>query len=89
MAFLSPILSNTLQNATTLGTEKALTGPISRGDIETIKSHLQALTKASDQYAHLYKKIGIETLKLSTRDQPLLSEVRPEISNLFEEINDG
>lgn len=40
---LMPLFANNAQNMQTFGCEKALTGPVSRGDAETVRKHLQAL----------------------------------------------
>lgn len=40
---LSPLLSATLSNLEELGPEAALTGPIVRGDVDTVRAHLAAV----------------------------------------------
>lgn len=57
---LRPLLQGTLQNVKSLGLEKALTGPILRGDLGTVRRHLEALEgapEAKDVYAALGKRI--------------------------------
>ena len=41
-----PIIFQTLRNYQNLGPAKAFSGPIVRGDVETVRAHLKALTKA-------------------------------------------
>jgi len=53
--------------AVSKGPEKALTGPIARGDIETIVGHLNAL-KNNAELSVLYKYLGFEALKISNLD---------------------
>ena len=43
---MMPIIRQTLRNYETLGPARAFTGPIARGDLETIRSHLAALAQA-------------------------------------------
>src|SRR5699024_372000 len=43
-ATLRPLLSAALDNALTMG-DAALTGPIVRGDVETVRAHLQEITR--------------------------------------------
>ena len=53
---MRPIISQTLANHQTFGPAKAFTGPIARGDIETVRPHLEALAKspsARNTYAAL------------------------------------
>lgn len=40
---LLPLVQASLDNVTTLGSAAALTGPVSRGDVETVRAHLAAL----------------------------------------------
>src|SRR6185295_14369572 len=43
LAIYGPLIEQTLGNARALGIEAALTGPITRGDDGTLRSHLAAL----------------------------------------------
>ena len=59
-ATLLPLVQGTLQNVKSLGLEDALTGPVARGDIGTVRKHLEALEgqpEARDVYAVLGKRI--------------------------------
>jgi predicted short-subunit dehydrogenase-like oxidoreductase (DUF2520 family) len=40
---LLPLVQASLDNVATLGAAAALTGPVSRGDVETVRAHLEAL----------------------------------------------
>lgn len=58
------LMKNTLDNLDfAQSTERVLTGPISRGDLEVIKRHLQALSKTN--LIGLYKVLGLSTLTLT------------------------
>jgi predicted short-subunit dehydrogenase-like oxidoreductase (DUF2520 family) len=46
-AMLLPLVRGTLDNVEALGTREALTGPIVRGDVGTVKKHLAALQGAN------------------------------------------
>lgn len=64
-----PLLEGTLANARELGVPRALTGPIERGDIDTVRMHLKALANLPDeaeqeQLVGLYRVLGQRTLKL-------------------------
>lgn len=63
---LLPLLQGTLQNVKSLGLEKALTGPILRGDVETVRRHLEALEGApGDQ--EIYAVLGKRILHLASQ----------------------
>jgi predicted short-subunit dehydrogenase-like oxidoreductase (DUF2520 family) len=60
-AALTPILRTTMENILLRGPEAALTGPIRRGDIGTIATHLEALNSARPETKGLYVAAGLRT----------------------------
>lgn len=57
-------MKNTLENIeVTQSAEKSLTGPIKRGDLNTISEHLRVLSKI--ELSELYKKLGLVTLNIA------------------------
>lgn len=60
-----PLVNSTIQNILSLGTEAALTGPIARGDINTVEAQLNSLQHASKEQLALYAFLSQETLKLA------------------------
>jgi predicted short-subunit dehydrogenase-like oxidoreductase (DUF2520 family) len=50
-----PLVQGTLHNVKKFGLEQALTGPLSRGDIDTIKRHLSALKNSPQPYRRIYE----------------------------------
>ncbi len=65
MAVLLPLVQGTLQSVKELGLEKALTGPVARGDIETVRRHLEAL-KSRPREEETYRALGKQALGLIT-----------------------
>ena len=65
-AFL-PLMVGALQNVETLGVGEALTGPIARGDSETIKRHLDALETLRPEIGEIYRTLGQEAVKIALR----------------------
>lgn len=63
---LTPLMENTLQNIKNLGITEALTGPIARGDVETVREHLEQLKKTPEALS-LYKTFGMEAAKIAER----------------------
>lgn len=63
---LLPLLRSTIQNLETKSPSEALTGPLSRRDVSTVRKHLAAM-KASDldEATALYAALGIRALELS------------------------
>jgi len=63
---LFPLVQETLQNVNNLGLEKALTGPILRGDVVTVRKHLEALR--DDPHARgVYLVMGKQILRLAEK----------------------
>ncbi|MDO9444644.1 MAG: DUF2520 domain-containing protein [Dehalococcoidia bacterium] len=60
---LAPLLLASARNVAALPLERALTGPIARGDVATVERHLAALTAAPD-LAALYRALAAELLAL-------------------------
>jgi predicted short-subunit dehydrogenase-like oxidoreductase (DUF2520 family) len=60
---LYPIMLRTLQNTKNLGVSNALSGPIDRGDLKTIKNHLAAIKKIKNNNSDLiYKSYIMQSL---------------------------
>ena len=64
---LLALASSTLLNARRLGIEKALTGPLVRGDRITLHRHLHALRRKSVDLRRLHAILARKTLEMSTR----------------------
>ena len=59
---LLPLMRGTLENIGELGLAAALTGPIARGDVETVRLHLRTLP---EREARLYRELGREAVELA------------------------
>jgi predicted short-subunit dehydrogenase-like oxidoreductase (DUF2520 family) len=64
---LVPLAEGALANVAKRGPTAALTGPIRRGDAETVRRHLEALAEAhSDpRLGHLYRMLGEVALEIA------------------------
>src|SRR5262249_54379335 len=66
-AALWPLVRATFDNVETLGPAAALTGPVARGDADTVARHLATLP--ADERA-AYRALAAEALRLSGRRDP-------------------
>jgi predicted short-subunit dehydrogenase-like oxidoreductase (DUF2520 family) len=66
-AMMEPLVRETLENVFKLGTVKALTGPIARGDDAIVAHQLAALAKWDARMARLYRELGAVALDLARR----------------------
>lgn len=62
---IEPIVRETLENVLELGTTRALTGPIARGDHAVVASHLKALDAWDPRIASIYRDLGLIALDLA------------------------
>ena len=68
---LFPLIEANITNIRTNGFNAALTGPIVRGDIETIKKHLKVIP--NNDYS-LYKRLSVNLIKLAEQKNKLYLE---------------
>ena len=74
MAMLAPLLQGTLDNLVAHGPEDALTGPVARGDIETLRQHGLALRAHVPQLVPAYAALSVATVRLAIRGGALAPE---------------
>src|SRR5512143_332203 len=60
-----PLIRGTLHNIETLGIPDALTGPIMRGDAETVREHLSAMQKRAPELISLYRGLARQTVEVA------------------------
>jgi predicted short-subunit dehydrogenase-like oxidoreductase (DUF2520 family) len=81
---LMPLIRGSVTNVERFGPEKALTGPIARGDCDTVARHLEAL-KSHPETKQLYISLAQETLSLAKRHKLKDSEAAAAIETLLTE----
>ncbi len=60
---LYPLIRGTVENLKHMDTKEALTGPIARGDINTVKAHLNAVH--DKQLEDFYRYLGQATVRIA------------------------
>ncbi len=65
-SMLIPLVTGTLQNVNELGPEKALTGPVARGDYMTLRRHLKAMNRSQ---ALAYRKLMVLTTAFAEKSR--------------------
>lgn len=75
-----PLLESTVNNLKTSNAPQALTGTFARGDVATVRRHLDALSgKELAEALQVYKLLGLRSLQLAEKnglDAKLLNEIR-------------
>lgn len=80
---LGPLLEATLNNALERG-DRALTGPVSRGDTGTVRAHLRELAGSGD-IAMAYRAMARATLERAARRRAVPAESVGPMRELFDE----
>ncbi len=62
---LLPLLRGTLNNIAGVGVPQCLTGPIARGDVGTVKKHIEALKKEAPDVLSTYCELGLQTIHVA------------------------
>lgn len=60
----APLISRTATNVSRLGPVEALTGPLARGDVETVREHIAALEAVDRELAAMYRAVSRWGLRL-------------------------
>ena len=81
---LLPLVQASLDNATDLGVEQGLTGPIVRGDYGTIASHIQTLEKDAPELLPIYLQMGELTVTMVEKSDRLDRKSVIAIRDLFD-----
>jgi predicted short-subunit dehydrogenase-like oxidoreductase (DUF2520 family) len=82
-----PLIRGTLHNIETLGIPDALTGPIVRGDIETVRDHLAAIRKRAPGLLALYRELAKHTITVAKDRRSLKQETIFELSQVIEQAD--
>jgi len=73
---IAPLVKQTAANVFAQGTAPALTGPIQRGDADTIASHLDAISKATPGLLASYRALGLIALEIARQPASLSAATR-------------
>ncbi|MBA7474357.1 hypothetical protein ES707_09706 [subsurface metagenome] len=79
-----PLLQGAVNNIASIGFPGCLTGPIARGDVKTIQSHLAALEKYAPDILSLYKQLGLKTIPIGIAKGTLSESKAEELRSLLE-----
>jgi predicted short-subunit dehydrogenase-like oxidoreductase (DUF2520 family) len=79
---LLPLIEGTVKSLGANGIPDAFTGPLVRGDVGTIQSHLEALKQQAPHLVGLYSQLSLETLELASAK----STLDPESKGLLESL---
>jgi predicted short-subunit dehydrogenase-like oxidoreductase (DUF2520 family) len=64
---LLPLVKGTLANLERVGLPDALTGPIARGDLGTVRNHIRSLRALPGDVIRVYRELGRQTVQVALR----------------------
>ena len=67
---LAPLLEGNARSVAMLGPEKALTGPVERGDTLTIEGHLRALKDVGEKQELIYRLLSDRLIEIAHKKHP-------------------
>ncbi len=79
-----PLIRGTLHNIETLGIPDALTGPIMRGDVQTVRDHLDAMQARVPELLGLYKELAKQTISVAKDKGSITKDTAEELLRLVE-----
>jgi predicted short-subunit dehydrogenase-like oxidoreductase (DUF2520 family) len=82
---LYPLVKGTLSNIEKVGVPEALTGPISRGDVETVADHLSKMATAVPDLIPIYKSLGRHTIQLALDKKTLSAPAAKKLGDILKD----
>jgi len=79
-----PLVRGTIRNIEDKGTVQSLTGPIARGDVKTIESHLKSFRAKSPRHLEFYKTMAELTIAIGIKKGTLDPAAAGKIKKLLE-----
>lgn len=79
-----PLIRGTLANIETAGVPVALTGPIMRGDADTVRGHLEAMASRTPELLPLYKALARHTVQVAKDKGSIRAAAADEILKMTE-----
>ncbi|MDM8534127.1 DUF2520 domain-containing protein [Clostridiaceae bacterium HSG29] len=82
---MKPLIYSSLKNIENNGVENSLTGPLSRGDVNTIKTHLKTYEENNKNFEEFYRFMGLRTMDYIEKNGILDETKIDELRNTLEE----
>ena len=80
---LEPLVRGTATNIRVAGPRGALTGPVARGDIDTVRAHLAALEDVPAEIGQTYRLLGLRAARIARETGRISEEAAEEMARLL------
>lgn len=87
LAVYTPLARQALANSERLGVDGALTGPFLRGDVGTVRGHLDVLRSSAPEAVDLYVAVARRELAIARRRRELDPQTEAELEVLLDEAD--
>ena len=84
---LLPLVEGTIKNIGRVGPVAALTGPVARGDGNTLEDHLAAFKRLGSRGIDLYRHLGRYTVNVALEQGSISSQQAAELKQILKEEN--
>ncbi|MEE9292596.1 MAG: Rossmann-like and DUF2520 domain-containing protein [Acidobacteriota bacterium] len=81
-----PLVRGTVDNVDRLGVVKALTGPVSRGDANTLRLHAEVLRTLPAEFRKLHRFLGVQSADLALRARTITPEIATRLIRLLKAL---
>ena len=82
---IQPLVQSTLSNISEHGTAQSLSGPIARGDTQTVSTHLNLLNSSNLDISTIYLKLAEQALILAKQQGNLSTKKIDALATLLKE----
>ena len=86
---LLPLLRGAVNNLEALGVPAALTGPVARGDIDTVRRHLDALEASAPDALPSYRELALQTVPVALARGGLSDDGARDLRRLLNDSGTG
>lgn len=84
---LLPLIKGTINNIENVGIPDCLTGPIARGDIGTVRKHIEALEKTAPSVLPTYLQMGLKTVPIALAKGKISRNQAEELETILKQPN--
>jgi predicted short-subunit dehydrogenase-like oxidoreductase (DUF2520 family) len=81
-----PLVRGTVENVARLGPVKALTGPVSRGDVTTLRLHGEALRTLPPELRRLHRTLSLRATALAVEARTITPETASRVAKLLNSL---
>ncbi|MFZ3047902.1 MAG: DUF2520 domain-containing protein [Desulfatirhabdiaceae bacterium] len=89
---LKPLIEGTLANIDSMGVHQALTGPVVRGDVQTVEIHIQAIAETMPEllpfYTCLVHYAAVQAAEGNRISEYLLKTFVKETNQIYRKVGD-